>query len=140
MADYIHPEWQRNYNPYIMRLVQIAVPSRVILLGEENPQLPNPYPPSDKRAAINDAWWLISNYADRPATYHLAAIPGAGKSNVAFVDGHVEMKRWVDSRTLIPITGVGQPPALNVFGSPDYHYVYLRAEKLQPIYSYSDDY
>ena len=59
---------------------------------------------------------------------------------LGFVDGHVEMKRWVDPRTLIPVTGIGPPPAQNVFGSPDYHYVYLRFGKLQPIYSFNDDF
>ena len=59
---------------------------------------------------------------------------------LGFVDGHVEMKRWVDPRTLIPITGIVQPPARNVFGSPDYHYVWLRHAKLQPIYNFSDDF
>ncbi len=60
---------------------------------------------------------------------------------LGFVDGHVEMKRWVDPRTLIPVTGsIWGHPIVNHFGSPDYHYVYLRSEKLQPIYPYGDDF
>jgi prepilin-type processing-associated H-X9-DG protein len=58
---------------------------------------------------------------------------------LGFVDGHVEMKRWVDPRTLAPVTG-GIIPPLNHFGSPDYHYVWLRSHKLQPIYPFSDDF
>jgi prepilin-type processing-associated H-X9-DG protein len=58
---------------------------------------------------------------------------------LGFVDGHVEMKRWVDPRTLVPVTG-GPIPPQNHFGSPDYHYVWLRSHKLQPIYSFSDDF
>lgn len=49
-----------------------------------------------------------------------------------FVDGHLEMKRWVDSRTLARVTGGSTPPQ-NHFGGPDYHYVYLRFGNLQPI-------
>jgi len=60
---------------------------------------------------------------------------------LGFVDGHVEMKRWIDPRTLIPVTGsIWGHPIVNHFGSPDYHYVYLRSEKLQPLYPYSDDF
>jgi len=59
---------------------------------------------------------------------------------LGFVDGHVEMKRWVDPRTLIPVTGISPPPARNHFGNPDYHYVWVRSFKLQPLYSYSDDF
>jgi prepilin-type processing-associated H-X9-DG protein len=60
---------------------------------------------------------------------------------LGFVDGHVEMKRWVDPRTLVPVTGsIWGHPAVNHFGSPDYHYVYLRFGKIQPIYPFSDDF
>jgi prepilin-type N-terminal cleavage/methylation domain-containing protein/prepilin-type processing-associated H-X9-DG protein len=80
----------------------------------------------------------------RDATYGVwGNYPAArhGKAGtLGFVDGHVEMKRWVDPRTLIPVTGIAPPPATNVFGSPDYHYVYLRFGKLQPIYSFNDDF
>jgi prepilin-type N-terminal cleavage/methylation domain-containing protein/prepilin-type processing-associated H-X9-DG protein len=80
------------------------------------------------RSATYGVW---DNY---PAARH-------GKAGtLGFVDGHVEMKRWVDPRTLIPVTGIAPPPARNVFGSPDYHYVWLRSQKLQPIYSFNDDF
>ena len=59
---------------------------------------------------------------------------------LGFVDGHVEMKRWVDPRTLIPVTGSIWHPVVNHFGSPDYHYVCLRSHKLQPLYPFSDDF
>ena len=80
----------------------------------------------------------------RGATYGAwGKYPSARHGNagtLGFVDGHVEMKRWVDPRTLIPVTGIGPLAATNVFGSSDYHYVWLRSAKLQPIYSYSDDF
>src|SRR5437870_11885648 len=34
---------------------------------------------------------------------------------LGFVDGHVEIKRWVDPRTLIPVTGSIWHPVVNVF-------------------------
>lgn len=58
---------------------------------------------------------------------------------LGYVDGHVEMRRWVDARTLPPVTG--KPvPAQNHFGSPDYHYVWMRSGKLQPIPNFNDDF
>ena len=59
---------------------------------------------------------------------------------LGFVDGHVEMRRWLDARTLPSVTGMGPPVARNHFGNPDFHYVYLRAAKLQPGYDYDDDF
>jgi prepilin-type N-terminal cleavage/methylation domain-containing protein/prepilin-type processing-associated H-X9-DG protein len=80
----------------------------------------------------------------RDATYGgWGQFPGSrhGRAGtLGYVDGHVEMRRWVDPRTVVPVTG-GLPIAIgNVFGSPDYHYVWLRFGKLQPIYSFSDDF
>jgi len=76
----------------------------------------------------------FGGWEEYPASRH-------GKAGtLGYVDGHVEMKRWVDSRTLIPITGSIWHPVVNHFGSPDYHYVWLRSFKLQPGYPYSDDF
>lgn len=59
---------------------------------------------------------------------------------LGFVDGHAELKRWTDPRTLAPVNGVAPPPPANHFGSADYHYVWLRSGKLQPIYDFNDDF
>jgi prepilin-type N-terminal cleavage/methylation domain-containing protein/prepilin-type processing-associated H-X9-DG protein len=84
-------------------------------------------------------------------TFHLtrdATFGGWGKfptarhgkaGTLGFVDGHVEMKRWVDPRTLPAVTG-GRIAPQNHFGSADYHYVWLRYSKLQPIYPFNDDF
>ncbi|MBI2926170.1 MAG: type II secretion system protein [Verrucomicrobia bacterium] len=56
---------------------------------------------------------------------------------LGFVDGHVEVKRWTDSRTLVPVTG-GRIPAQNHFGSPDWHWFWLRHSKLEPVFSYDE--
>jgi prepilin-type processing-associated H-X9-DG protein len=59
---------------------------------------------------------------------------------LGFVDGHVEMKRWLDSRTVLAATGNPVPaPHENVFGSSDFLYVWLRHSKLQPLYGFDDD-
>jgi prepilin-type N-terminal cleavage/methylation domain-containing protein/prepilin-type processing-associated H-X9-DG protein len=64
-----------------------------------------------------------------------------GKSGtVGFVDGHAELRRWVDSRTLAPVTGSPWIPVVNQFGSADWHWFWLRHSKLQPIYSFNDDF
>jgi hypothetical protein len=50
------------------------------------------------------------------------------------------MKRWVDRRTILKVTGATPPiPHENVFGSPDLLYVWLRHSKLQPLYGFNDD-
>jgi prepilin-type N-terminal cleavage/methylation domain-containing protein/prepilin-type processing-associated H-X9-DG protein len=73
----------------------------------------------------------------RDATYgYWQKFPASrhGKTGtLGFVDSHVEMKRWTDLRTLTPQPG-------NFFGSPDYHYVWLRSHKLMPIYPFNDDF
>lgn len=64
-----------------------ANPSHIIMIGEENPV---GYPPNGGNWYINDGWLYISNYIDRPSTYHLCDKPGTGKTNVVFLDGHGE--------------------------------------------------
>ena len=76
----------------------------------------------------------FGGWEEYPAARH------GNAGTLGFVDGHVEMKRWVDPRTLIPVTGSIWHPVVNQFGSPDYHYVCLRSHKLQPLYPFSDDF
>jgi prepilin-type N-terminal cleavage/methylation domain-containing protein/prepilin-type processing-associated H-X9-DG protein len=80
----------------------------------------------------------------RDATYGVWGIYPASRhgraGTLGYVDGHVEMKRWVDPRTTPPVTGTPPGPSENVFGSPDFHYVWVRSMKLQPIYRFNDDF
>lgn len=62
-------------------------PSHIIFLAEENPP---GYPLNGGVWTINDGYICLSNYIDRPATYHLCSKPGTGKLNVVFLDGHGE--------------------------------------------------
>lgn len=64
-------------------------------------------------------------WAKRPTGRH------AGAGTLGFVDGHVEMKRWQDPRTL-------KVEPMNVFGSPDWHWFWLRHSKLEPQYWFDD--
>jgi prepilin-type N-terminal cleavage/methylation domain-containing protein/prepilin-type processing-associated H-X9-DG protein len=54
-----------------------------------------------------------------------------GGGTLGFVDGHVEMKRWQDPRTFLSNIG-------NVWGSPDWHWFWLRHSKLEPQYWFDD--
>jgi prepilin-type processing-associated H-X9-DG protein len=65
----------------------------------------------------------VNHWADIPASRH----PGAG---VSFADGHVELKRWRDPRTLVPVIGeyrYGLASPANV----DAGWVALRATRLK---------
>jgi prepilin-type N-terminal cleavage/methylation domain-containing protein/prepilin-type processing-associated H-X9-DG protein len=64
-----------------------------------------------------------------------------GKSGtVGFIDGHAEIRRWVDPRTLAPVTGSPWIPVVNHFGSADWHWFWMRHSKLRPIYTFNDDF
>ena len=82
-ADYIAND--RNYG--FNRVMAVKNPSHIVMIAEENP---TGYGPSDGRVYINDGWFLASNYADRPATYHMCGASGIGKCNIVFLDGHGE--------------------------------------------------
>jgi prepilin-type N-terminal cleavage/methylation domain-containing protein/prepilin-type processing-associated H-X9-DG protein len=65
---------------------------------------------SEREDSINDGFFevdMVSNLVDFPASYH------NNSGVLAFADGHVEMKKWIDSRTMPPIVPK-QYLALNV--------------------------
>ena len=64
----------------------------------------------EREDSINDAWWavdMLNNLVDYPASYH----NGAG--GLFFADGHSEIKKWLDPRT-VPVLKRGQLIPLNV--------------------------
>jgi len=74
----------------------------------------------EREDSINDGWFWVSEagylatpdptlyrIVDWPANYHV------GATSFSFADGHSEMHRWSDPRT-IPIIGTGSAIALNV--------------------------
>ncbi len=82
----------------------------------------------------------------RDATYGAwSAYPASrhGRAGtLGYVDGHVELRRWVDPRTVVPVMGPDQFPVKlgNVFGSPDFHYVWMRSQKLRPIFRFDSEF
>jgi prepilin-type N-terminal cleavage/methylation domain-containing protein/prepilin-type processing-associated H-X9-DG protein len=64
----------------------------------------------EREDSINDGWWavdMINNLVDYPASYH----NGAG--GLFFADGHSEIKKWLDPRT-VPLLKKGELIPLNV--------------------------
>ena len=57
-----------------------------------------------------------------PASRH------AGSGTISFTDGHAEIHKWKDARTLVPVKGIFQAGA-NANGSPDWRYVWERETK-----------
>jgi type II secretory pathway pseudopilin PulG len=64
----------------------------------------------------------IEVFDNLPASRH------DGSGALSYNDGHAELHRWKDPRTLQPVKGV-QSVLGNCFGSPDWRYVYLRTTK-----------
>jgi prepilin-type N-terminal cleavage/methylation domain-containing protein/prepilin-type processing-associated H-X9-DG protein len=74
----------------------------------------------EREDSINDGWFWVSEagylpvadptqyrIVDWPANYHI------NSTSFSFADGHAEMHRWTDPRT-IPLVGIGVGIALNV--------------------------
>jgi prepilin-type N-terminal cleavage/methylation domain-containing protein len=59
---------------------------------------------------------------------HLPASRHAGNGVISYTDGHAEIHRWRDARTLVPVKGILQG-GLTVTGSPDWKYVWERCTK-----------
>ncbi|MBI5800520.1 MAG: type II secretion system protein [Verrucomicrobia bacterium] len=84
-----------------------------IIFIEEHPQ------------SINDAWFVVSlagDSPDTPASYVLTDFPAShhgGAGAVAFNDGHMEIHRWQDGRSMPPITSGGMTLGVASPGNPD---------------------
>ena len=59
---------------------------------------------------------------------HLPASRHAGSGVISYTDGHAEIHRWKDARTLVPVKGVLQGGVVAT-GSPDWKYVWERLTK-----------
>ena len=59
---------------------------------------------------------------------HLPASRHAGSGVISYTDGHAEIHRWRDARTLVPVKGVLQGGVFAT-GSPDWKYVWERLTK-----------
>ncbi|HAV64977.1 MAG TPA: hypothetical protein DCY13_21720, partial [Verrucomicrobiales bacterium] len=84
---------------------------------------------TEREDSINDGWFgvdMISNLVDYPASYHNNA--GA----LTFADGHSEIKRWIDPRTM-PLLKRGELLPLNIPmpGNPDLEWLRERTTALK---------
>jgi prepilin-type processing-associated H-X9-DG protein len=59
---------------------------------------------------------------------HFPAARHAGRGIISYTDGHAEIHRWRDARTLVPVKGVLQGGVVAT-GSPDWNYVWERLTK-----------
>jgi len=77
-------------SPAAPSIGSVERPAQTMMLVEENP---SGWPPNDGRTYLNDAYFAGSTGRERPGTYHRAdrSNPSKGKSNVCFVDGHVQL-------------------------------------------------
>ena len=71
----------------------------------------------EREDSINDGSFAVSmnGYPDEPARYKIVDYPASyhnGACGFAFADGHAEIRRWVDPRTM-PVLRRGQPLPLN---------------------------
>lgn len=103
----------RNYRT----LDEIAAPAKRFVITEERPD------------SINDGLLLvdmISSFVDFPAFYH------NGGNWLSFADGHVEHRRWTDSRTM-PGFKASEPLPLNVESpnNPDLDWIRERTTELK---------
>ena len=84
-----------------------------IVFIEEHPQ------------SINDGWFVVNlggDAPDAPANYVITDFPAShhgGAGAVAFNDGHMETRRWLDARTMPPITSGGLALGVASAGNPD---------------------
>jgi prepilin-type N-terminal cleavage/methylation domain-containing protein len=84
-----------------------------IVFIEEHPQ------------SINDGWFVVNlagDAPDTPGSYVITDFPAShhgGAGAVAFNDGHMEIRRWLDARTMPPITSGGLQLGVGSAGNPD---------------------
>lgn len=67
-----------------------------------------------------DVYW--ERWVNLPASRH------AQSGVISYTDGHAEIRKWKDSRTLVPVMGELQGGVI-VTGSPDWRYVWDRSTK-----------
>lgn len=101
----------RTYVTKFTKLTQLNKPgpADTICILEEHPD------------SIDDALF-ITRVGVTPASAYWANLPGSnhdGAGTISFVDGHVVLKRWLDSRTAPPVRYFTQNNS-TAPGSPDY--------------------
>ncbi len=57
---------------------------------------------------------------------------------LGYDDGHAEVKKWVDDRTVVPVVG-NFPPVADQFTNPDFRYVYSHSQKVREDAGFDDE-
>lgn len=76
-------------SPTAPSIGSVERPAQTMMLVEENPP---GWPPADGRTYLNDGYFAGNTGRERTGTYHRPDKnnPSKGKSNVCFVDGHIQ--------------------------------------------------
>jgi prepilin-type processing-associated H-X9-DG protein len=111
----------KNYQVYLKQS-EIPEPSSIfVLLDEREDSIDDAY------FAVNmDEKGLAARFQNFPAFYH----NGAG--GFSFADGHAEIKRWLDPRTLTPIRP-NQPVGYNIPSPNNPDIAWLQERSTRPI-------
>jgi prepilin-type processing-associated H-X9-DG protein len=69
----------------------------------------------EREDSMNDGFWVtqMNGYPDRPNQWTIVDYPAAYHNNAAglsFADGHAEIRKWVDPRTVPKLKRNGQIP------------------------------
>src|SRR5205085_10036132 len=72
----------------------------------------------EREDSINDAFWVVemTGYPDKPASWKLVDYPAAYHNNaggMSFADGHSEIRKWIDPRTVPNLKHNGTIPLNN---------------------------
>jgi prepilin-type processing-associated H-X9-DG protein len=85
----------------------------------------------EREDSINDGEFVVGmyGYPSQPSQWQIVDFPASYHNRAAgfsFADGHAEIRRWIDSRTMPPLTkgglnlGVGSPENQDVFWMMDH--------------------
>ena len=82
----------------------------------------------DHEDSLTDCLFFLDRDINWEAWVHVPASRHDGSGVMSYTDGHAEIHRWRDPRTLVPVKGVFQGGALAT-GSRDWRYVWERLTK-----------
>jgi hypothetical protein len=82
--------------------------------------------------SLTSSIFNIDGLGDIQRWSHLPGSRHAKSGVISYIDGHAEIHRWRDERTLVPVKGILQG-GIDVTGSPDWRYVWERSTKTSMI-------
>jgi prepilin-type N-terminal cleavage/methylation domain-containing protein/prepilin-type processing-associated H-X9-DG protein len=97
--------------------IKAPPPSKAWVLLDEHPD------------GINDGWFAVRMF-DRPRQAYWRDLPASyhnGAAGFSFADGHGEIKKWIDPRTIAKITGIYNSFNYTAPNSADYQWIKERS-------------